>query len=137
MTDQWQRLTSYIVSLEKEVQYYKQLLQDVKSNCGSDTTAGTESVQRAHGTVQAGDTLERRERTAEYWRKIFHEEPHNLALYFVFSYLSMRELFLMALVCRQWQTMSRHPHLWRRLIFSEIMVNPQVKQGHAPSKRDS
>ena len=116
----WQGVTSYIVSLEKEVQYYKQLVQDIQvkqvNNAGGCSrcqlppailgTAGVEDSERRFSGV--------------------HDGSLGCILLCVFSYLSVRELCRVSQVSHVWQSVARHPSLWRRLLLSETILPPQV-----------
>lgn len=120
--EQWQRLTAYIVSLEKEVQYYKQLLQDVQASHQQEASTSSSSNREESSLAKQSNRL-----TEEHWKVFLEQEPENKVLLLVFSYLSLRELCLGAgLVCRKWHRMTRHPHLWRELVMSETVVQPEV-----------
>lgn len=123
LSEQWQTLTAYIVSLEKEVQYYKQLLQDVQLHQNSSNGAVAAGVAR-HPEVS--DLAQGGRFTAEHWRVLMEEEPEYCVLLLAFSHLSLQELCPVALVCRKWYRASRHPRLWRQVVMSEIVVEPQV-----------
>lgn len=129
--DQWQKLTAYIVSLEKEVQYYKQLVQDVQIKQRPDSrSAGgnppTGSLATPGGGGGGGDGA-RRQVVADYWKNMLETDPENHVLLLVFSHLSPWELCQAALVCRKWYTASRHPLLWKELVMTETVVEPQVR----------
>lgn len=121
--EQWQRLTAYIVSLEKEVQYYKQLLQDMQTSHQQEASSSSPSSSRERSSL--AKRIERP--TEEHWKALLEQEPENEVLLLVFSYLSVRELCsAAALVCYKWHQMTRHPHLWRELVMSETVVHPEA-----------
>lgn len=139
LSGEWQKLTAYIVSLEKEVQYYKQLLQDVKSQRGgsaldTQTAMGPGRGEREdNGGTSAG---QRGPLSTGYWRDLLDKDPESRALVLVFSFLPAGELFRAALVCRKWYRASRHPRLWKEVVMSDVMLEPQVSfLGHACSQQ--
>ena len=114
LADQWQKLTAYIVSLEKEVHYYKQLLQDVQLHQKSSNLLGRPT---GHGTPAKCPAVE----------GLLDEDPESRALCLVFSYLSLEELMCpVALVCRKWYRVTRHPCFWKEVVMSETVVQPEV-----------
>lgn len=117
LTDQWQKLTAYIVSLEKEVQYYKQLLQDVQLHQKSSNGIDLLGHPTGHGTPVKNPAME----------GSLDEEPESRVLRLVFSYLLMEELCPVALVCRKWYRVTRHPCFWREVVMSETVVRPEVR----------
>lgn len=116
LTDQWQRLTAYIVSLEKEVRYYKQLLQDLNQNSNDGGSMLTLGRPVGHYGAVGQPTKD----------VLLEEEPEDGGLLLVFSYLSVVQLCPVALVCRKWYRVTRHPRLWKEVVLSEIMVQPEV-----------
>ena len=122
---QWQKLTAYIVSLEKEVQYYKQMVQDVQAKQSSKSQEETSLLARPEGRNRE----KKEEANAGYWKQLLESDPENHILLLVFSHLTPQELSQAALVCRKWYTMSRHPLLWKELVMAERVVEPQVKNG--------
>jgi hypothetical protein len=120
LTDQWQKLTAYIVSLEKEVQYYKQLLQDVRLHQNTDNR-GTllEGCPTGHSSTTEKEPA---------MDKLLDEEPENRVLLLVFAYLSPEELCPVALVCRKWCRLTRQPQFWREVVISETAIKPEVSQ---------
>ena len=123
LAGEWQKLTAYIVSLEKEVQYYKQLAQDVQNTSSKTNSASTPARDSPAGvltTPQAGPP------SLQYWKEYLDTDPESRALLLVFNYLSVPELHHAALVCRKWYRLSRHPQLWKEVIMSDIMVAPEV-----------
>lgn len=133
ISEQWQKLTAYIVSLEKEVQYYKQLVQDVQANRTTDTQGNRDYCTTSMLRCPTGHHLDPRavagqegQPNAEYWRVLLDEEPENHALFLIFSYLSAQALNQAALVCHKWYRVSRHPCLWKEVVMSEAMVEPEV-----------
>lgn len=135
LTDQWQKLIAYIVSLEKEVQYYKQLLQDVQASQNTEVTKVTDTTDCPVGgqhLVSSQTKGQEGEMNAEYWKTLMDKDSWTHALLYVFSYLSRQELCRASLVCRKWYRMSRHPQLWKEVIMSETMVEPEVRS-HASS----
>lgn len=117
---QWQRLTSYIVSLEKEVQFYKQLVQDIQANQVNKEVNDGNTGHLAPAIAGMGGAA------SEMKSLGIRKGSRNEALLYVFSYLSVRELCCVSRVSREWQSVARHPSLWRRLVLSEIMLHPQV-----------
>ena len=133
---QWQKLTAYIVSLEKEVQYYKQLAQDIQAS--HNTVNGKETRNNAAIDCPIGQQLTKsgnvtgqheEKQDGAYWKVLLSGERENHALYLIFSYLSARELCQVAPVCRKWYSVSRHPQLWRKVVISETLLNPKVGKG--------
>lgn len=120
LTDQWQKLTAYIVSLEKEVQYYKQLLQDVQLHQTSNNEGSPLGRPVGHGLARSAAGQSAVE-------ALLDEEPENRVLLMVFSYLSVEELCPVALVCCKWYRVTRHPLLWKEVVLSETVVQPQVR----------
>ena len=116
IADNWQKLTAYIVSLEKEVQHYRELAQDVQTVNGHESTARSpeEVLGLANECKQDSD----------YW-KIRDLQSHALLL--VFSYMSTRDLCQISLVCRKWFLVSRHPSLWKNVVLTETIVNAEVR----------
>lgn len=130
LTDQWQKLTAYIVSLEKEVQYYKQLLQDVQASQNTEVTEVTDTTDCPVGgqhLVSSQTKGQEGEMNKEYWKTLMDKDSWTHALLSVFSYLSRQELCRASLVCRKWYRMSRHPQLWKEVIMSETIVEPEVR----------
>ncbi len=219
LSDQWERLTAYIVSLEKEVQFYKQLSQDIQTNTMSQDSQGNQLSRDTQGNQLSRDTQDNqlsrdtqgnqlsrdtqanqdnllsqdiqdnqlswdtqetnqlsqdvqkrqniwnsKERITDHtlsqvtghtpswmthWNRTEPLSPghwpndkdfHSHALLLVFPYLSREELCQVAMVCRKWCAISRHPSLWRKLILSDTVVGPGVSQfltiissiGHGP-----
>lgn len=133
LSDQWQKLTAYIVSLEKEVQYYKQLVQDVQGSNSQTPDSQTTRIPgrpvREHlAPISAGQegTL-----SAEYWRELLDKDQESRALLLIFSFLSTSELHHAALVCRKWYSVSRHPRLWKEVVMSDVMLEPEVSHKEA------
>lgn len=120
LTDQWQKLTAYIVSLEKEVHYYKQLLQDVQLHQNSNNGGSLLGRPVGHGLAHSAAGQSAVE-------ALLDEDPDSRVLLLVFSYLSVEELCPVALVCSKWYRVTRHPHLWREVVMSETVMQPQVR----------
>ncbi len=132
--EQWQKLTAYIVSLEKEVQYYKHLVQDVQAKQqeqggqGDGDSPSTGMPACPGGGGGAAGSEGGRKVVADYWKEMLQSDPENHVLLLVFAHLSARELCQAARVCRKWYTISRHPLLWRELVMTETVVKPQVNK---------
>ena len=127
--EQWQRLTAYIVSLEKEVQYYKQLSQDVQARQaqGNQTGPSSADVLAYHPRGDGdGRGSEEEQMSSDYWKGVLESDTESHVLLLIFTHLSMRELSQASLVCRKWYIMSRNPLLWKKLIMVEAVVEPQV-----------
>lgn len=120
VTEQWQKLTAYIVSLEKEVKYYKQMLQDMHSaKVGGG--GGGDLLQRTVGPKH------RKQADTEYWQTILDTDAEKRVLYLVFSHLSVQERCPVSLVCREWYHVSRHHLLWKEVMMEETVVRPEVR----------
>lgn len=134
LSDQWQKLTAYIVSLEKEVQYYKQLVQDVQSSNANSSgrpagrTPTSPVGQAATSPAATSPAGQEGPLRVEYWRGLLDEDPENRVLVQVFSYLTVQELQQAAMVCWKWYRVSRHPRLWREVVMSDIMLEPEVSR---------
>lgn len=50
----------------------------------------------------------------------------RIALFCVFSYLDVLTLGIVALVCKEWRRISRHPALWRRVQIKYQCVSSKV-----------
>ena len=121
VTEQWQKLTAYIVSLEKEVKYYKQLVEDVQNakSCGGDGDLLQRAVRPKH----------REQSHTEYWQTILDTNAEKRVLYLVFSHLSVQERCPVSLVSRDWYHVSRHHLLWKEVMMEETVVHPEVRGG--------
>jgi len=119
-SSQWQQLTSYIVSLEKEVEYYKQLVQDIQANqskVDQETTLKTPST---------GINTPNELNPARSKPLAVEKGSQASALLCVFSYLSTKDLCRASRVCRGWLSVARHPKLWKKVMLSEVMLHPTV-----------
>ena len=125
-SSQWQQLTSYIVGLEKEVEYYKQLVQDVQTNqlkVNQETALeATIKIPNKPKAALSGEPL-----------SAVEEGSRASALLCVFSYLSMRDLCRASRVSREWLSVARNPKLWRKVVLSETMLHPMVFSVHLSS----
>lgn len=119
VTEQWQKLTAYIVSLEKEVKYYKQLLQDMQ-NAKVGGRGDGDLLQRRVGPKH------KQQSDKEYWQTVLDTNAEKRVLYLVFSHLSVQQRCPVALVCREWYHVSRHHLLWKQVMMEETVVRPEV-----------
>lgn len=131
-TESWHQLTSYIVGLEKQVQYYKSLVE------GMQHAAVASHWQEGAGGSPYVEGLFGHEESESYSPQLppqalgahqdeeLVEEREDRALVLVFSHLDTAELCRVSRVCRRWRRVSRHPLLWRRVSISEVLLPPQT-----------
>ncbi|XP_064404496.1 F-box only protein 41-like [Halichondria panicea] len=133
LLEQWHQLTSYIVSLEKEVQCYKQLIEEcqqaqtVHTNGNSDTHLVLHPENSEEET--ASKTRARKQSSVpdqQYWDKLIEEDRMSQALLLVCHHLSTQELCAVSRVCKRWHTIIKHPQLWKHVTFAETVLYPQV-----------
>lgn len=60
-------------------------------------------------------------------KKVTTESPsayngHDLALLKVFHYLTVKEICMVRVICKQWQCVAQHPTLWRHLEIRDAMI---------------
>lgn len=150
----WHQLSTYIVGLEKEIQYYKQLVDDNQRAAVAAGGHASAQPERHHTLHQSRPRYISPHKSEvifaadnEFWTQLMEsqyalwllinddvmcnvifppEDRECRILLAIFGHLTTAEVCKVGRVCRKWYTLSKHPNLWRRIDISEAVITSQV-----------